>query len=367
MKNSKNIRIKRYLLDSIANGSLAVGDRAPSENELSKMFGVHHSTAEKALRELAYEGYIERRRGSGSYIANPESSKTGNIAIIVNDVNSHFFADLIHEVQKQLEKYNRRLIFFGTSEKFSLEVEYINQLIDKKQADGLLIVPALDVESSERRNFYRKLRGRNIPFVLLFPPDKQPECNTVFSDGRNGNRIATEYLINQGYRNIAFIVHQLPDNNIMEQRLAGYRDALDAAGLPFDEKLLIKIPYPSMEYGFRAAEVWLNMCPRPDSVLAVADILAVGFAMRLREHGIRIPEDIPLIGNGNIELCRPENCNISSLDDALDKVSEEAVKMLMAQLSVGKDVPSHVVIPQRLVVRPPVKRPALKPVPVSVG
>lgn len=353
MKSSKHLQIKQYIIGKIADGTLAVGARSPSENELSTLFGVHHCTAEKALRDLAFEGYIERRRGSGSYICNPDSTRSGNVAVIVNDANTGFFGDLVHAIQRGLEPYRRHLIFFSTGERFSLERGYIEQLIEQRRVDGFIIVPALDAEDRERSAFYRDLRRRKVPFVLVFPPTAQPECHCIQTDDRQGTYDAAAWLLSRGHRRLGFVIHQLPDNVIQQQRLEGYRAALADAGLPFREENLISVPYPSLEYGLLAGEKVLAMTDRPSAFLAVADLLAVGLTIRLRERGVAVPGEVEIIGNGNIDLCRPENFNICTIDDSLEQVGEQAVQLLLSEIGTGQSEPSRIVVPQRLIIRPP--------------
>lgn len=353
MKSSKHALIKQYLIGRIADGSLAVGTRSPSENELSRMFNVHHCTAEKALRDLAVEGYIERRRGSGSYIRKPEDLRSGNIAVIVNDAGSGFFNDLIKAIQKSLEKYKKHLIFFSTSEKFEWEHGYVEQLIEQRKADGFIIVPALSVEDEKRTAFYTDLRRRKVPFVLVFPPTPQPECHTIQTDDRQGTYDATTYLIRQGHRKIGFVIHELPGNVIQQLRLEGYRQALHDAKLQWNEEHLVRIPYPSIENGLKAGEIIYHMADRPTAFLAVSDLLTAGMAIRLREYGISGPNQILLIGNGNIDLCQPGNLNLSTIDDSLDQVGESAVRVLLKDIDLGQSPPVTLVIPQQLIIRNP--------------
>lgn len=351
MKVTKNNTIKQHLLDKISDGSLAVGSRAPSERELSRMFSVHHTTAEKALRELAHEGYIERRRGSGSYIKNIKKPNTGKIAFIVNDANSVFFAPLIHSLQDKLGERKKQLLFFSTSESFMLEKSYIQQLLAKRQVDGFIIVPAVDVSHEERRKFYKALKRRKVPFVLIFPSSSQPDFNTVQTDDEQGLYDATNFLIKQGHKNIGFVNHQIPNNIIAENCLRGYKKSLQEAGLEINESSIINVASPTMELGFKVADNILKMPDRPSAFLIIADILAIGVAIRLRENGIKIPQDIHLIGHGNSNLMKPENCNLSSVDDSIDEVCEEAVKLLINNIQQSPKEPVHIVILQKLMVR----------------
>jgi DNA-binding LacI/PurR family transcriptional regulator len=351
MRVTKNNKIKQHLLDQISDGSLAVGSRAPSERELSKMFAVHHTTAEKALRELAYEGYIERRRGSGSYIRRIEQVRTGKIAFIINNANSGFFSPLIILLQDHLREQKKQLLFFSTSESFMLERSYIQQLLAKKQVDGFIIVPAHDVSHEERRKFYNGLKEQKVPFVLVFPPTSQPDFNTIQTDDEKGIYDATNFLIAQGHEKIGFISHRIPNNIIAKNCLVGYRKSLREANLPINEGSIIKVAYPSMENGFKAADIILKMSRRPTAFVVVADLLAIGIAIRLREHGIKIPEHIHLIGHGNTGLSKPENCNLSSIDDSLEQVCEQAVKVLMRDIKQVPRDPVHIVISPKLIVR----------------
>ena len=144
-----------------------------------------------------------------------------------------------------------------------------------------------------------------------------------------------------------------PDKSVAQLHAGCARGALADAGLPFREEDLITVPYPSLEYGLLAGEKAFALADRPAAFLAVSDLLAVGLAIRLREHGVAVPGEAEVIGNGNIELCRPENFNLSTIDDALDQVGEQAVQLLLRDIGMGQSEPARVVVPQRLVIRAP--------------
>jgi GntR family transcriptional regulator of arabinose operon len=351
MAAAKYISIKQHLIAEIQAGTLDAGMKVPSENKLAQMFSVHHSTAQKALRELVADGYIESRRGSGSYVRQTSQAPSGNIAIIVNSAKNEFFGNLIKSIQDILSRSNRHLLFFDTGECFETERSCIESLLEKRKVDGFIIVPTHLAAEKARADFYDGLRARNIPFVLVFPPTGLPHCHCVHSADEKGAVAAVDYLYEQGHRHIGFVGHMLPDNIIQEQRLAGFRRALRERSLTFNEDDFVKVPYPSLADGRKAADRVRVLEPRPSAFVVVSDLLVVGMRLRFQELDIKVPEQIALLGNGNINLSNGDNFSLTTLDDNLNKVGEAAVTLLVNDILNGLSAPQTIVVDQNLIVR----------------
>jgi len=349
--SAKYTRIKEHLISQIQSGSLQAGMKVPSENQLSDMFGVHHSTAQKALRELVADGYVEARRGSGSYVRETSRPKSGNIAMIVNSVDGEFYGSLTYAAQSVIASTKRHMLSFATRESFEAERRFIEELVARQKVDGLLIVPSLEVDDAVRTDYYRSLRRRNIPFVLIFPPTDQPDCHCVHSDDEGGAEAAVRFLIEQGHTRIGFVGHELPGNLVQQRRLAGFRHALGEHGLPFDERYLVRIPYPSFQHGRLAAEQVAGLAPRPTAFFVVADLLVIGMLSYFTDAGLRVPADIALVGCGNGQLSSSENYALTTLDNGLAEVANAAVKLLDQDVINGTTPARSVVVGQKLVVR----------------
>ena len=104
MTVSKYKKVKQFILNNIQSGEWKEGSKIPSENKLGKMFSLHHSTAQKALRELVAEGVIEGLRGSGHYIKAQKNKHSGNIAVVVNDISGQYFSSLLNSIQSTVSK-----------------------------------------------------------------------------------------------------------------------------------------------------------------------------------------------------------------------------------------------------------------------
>ena len=196
-----------------------------------------------------------------------------------------------------------------------------------------------------------RLRKRKIPFVLINSPQKIDLCHCVSNDDMSGTYEATKLLIKQGHIEIGFIGHKIRGNIIQKRRIAGFEKAIQDSGLKLNKNYIIKVDYPSLENGKKAANIILEKNLKATAYIVIADILTIGMISALNQVGIKIPEDISLLGNGNIKLSSKDNFNISTMDDCLDEIADKAVTILLNDILTGISAPQKIVVPQKIILR----------------
>lgn len=259
-----------------------------------------------------------------------------------------FYGDFLSAVEYEARKANYHLLISGVNAD-----ESYARIAKMRSLDGIVIVgkyPSADIDE------YKKA---NIPVVLVdCYCDDDHFFHSVRTDDRHGGYLATQYLIDHGHRDIAFVAGDLKENGVNYMRFLGYCDALREAGIPLDEGLVFEGSV-DFEYGSQAARQLVRQCAEgtahATAVFATADILAIGMMKGLRDAGMSVPEDFSVVGFDDVYFAE-----ISSLTTVRQNISEkgrEAAKIMIA--AAGSDPIKYPrterVIPMELVERASVR------------
>lgn len=188
----------------------------------------------------------------------------------------------------------------------------------------------------------------SVPVVSIDPHTGPEGHAAIDSDNVGGARAATEHLIGLGHRRIAHIRGR-DDLASAELRETGYRESLAAAGIPFDPGL-VRVGGYQTALSAEVARELLTRPDRPTAVFAANDISAIGVLEVAHELGLRVPEDLSVVGFDDVPLAANARPPLTTVAQPLHDLGAEAVRMLLDMLS-GRTVPSHVQLPASLVVR----------------
>jgi len=313
---------------------------------ISKVLRNHPDIAEKTrervlqrIKELDYQPNVMAR-----------SLVTGRsylIGLVVPDLLHPFFAEMAKALSAAVGKHGYSTIISSSEEDAGLEAKEIQQLTGRR-LDALVIASAgTSTESFER------LDRHNVPYVLIDREFAGLAANFVGIDDVMAGRMATEHLIAQGCRRIAHIRGR--ENSTGSKRFEGYRQALHAAGLPFSEALVIaraQVDINSEAMGAEAMRSLLKGSEVPDGVFAYNDPLAIGAMEAILAAGKRIPEDVAVIGCGNLHYDSLLRVPLSSIDQNSQAIGERSAQILLDILeSKAKPAPKSVVLEPSLVAR----------------
>ncbi|WP_435924212.1 LacI family DNA-binding transcriptional regulator [Paenibacillus sp. DYY-L-2] len=195
--------------------------------------------------------------------------------------------------------------------------------------------------------YFTELLESDIPCVLL---DQESESkSTVYSDNFDGSKQAVEYLHRLGHREIAHIGGG--DSFAGRKRHAGYLQAMESLGLPIQSEHIIQGSYDyTVETGKMAMERLLQASVRPTAVFAAGDNLAVGAMMTLKKQGLRVPEDISIIGFDDIEMAKYLTPQLTTVRQDTYALGSKAADMLISSIEGGERTPSAM-IPVELMIR----------------
>ena len=313
----KTREITIYDLAQKLNISVATVSRALKDDP------VVSKKTKKKIFDLAEElGYR-----SNHFARNLRTQRTDTIGVIVPRLNSYFMSTIIAGMENVANSNGYNLIISQSSESFRKEIANAKTLFNNR-VDGLLVSLAYDTEDiSHFDSFFKK----NIP-VIFFDRVEQHESSTqILIDNSQAAFDATEHLIQQGCKRIVHIT-ATPQRNVYIDRLQGYKQALATHNIPFREDYIL-INNLSFESGMEAAALIREMNPMPDGVFVANDNSAVGCMVSLKQSGIRIPDDIAIVGFNNDPVSKVVEPNLSTINYPGYEMGEVAAWNLINHLN----------------------------------
>ena len=251
--------------------------------------GVDLETRRRVEEAIQALDYVPNRIARGLI-----SQKTQTIGLIVPDVVNPFFAPVLRGAESAARKAGYRVLLCNSEGDLRLEREYIEDLVAHR-VEGLLLAPASDRSQS---SIMPLLRG-SFPLVLIDRTLPDADCDLIVSDNTHGARRLIEHLIAVGHREIAHVTDS-EDTSTGRERLRGYMDALEVAGILFQPDLVVRTTVDRIG-GYRAAQEILARNPLPTAIFAVNNMTAVGTMQALRERGLSVPKDMGLVCFDDVE------------------------------------------------------------------
>ncbi|HEY6738693.1 MAG TPA: GntR family transcriptional regulator [Actinopolymorphaceae bacterium] len=359
-------RVYDHVLESIRDGTLAPGDRVPSEKELAERFGVSRITSKRALQLLAEAGILDRRRGKGSFVADrphrldvsppssrPERARRAScLALVLPDASEAYGLDLMCAIEERAAEHGYHLVVRRSRDRQLIEEQAISALVSGGVAAGLIVFPV-------HGEFYNATLVRLVldrsPLVLV---DRHlpgiPAC-AVHTDNVAAARALTRYVAERGHERIGFVSPPMENTSSIEERLQGYESALEERGLSTDTRLRFSglhstLPGSGTATDARAADrnavrAFLESDPTMTAFVACEYNIAV----LLREVLDELGRDDALI------VCfdspRPASHAFPHIQQDEREMGRRAVDLLVSQLS-GREVPLQTLVPFELVTPP---------------
>jgi LacI family transcriptional regulator len=290
------------------------------------------------------------------------TGRTYLVGLVVPDLLHPFFAEIAKSLSEALRESGYYLIVSSSDEDPDLEEQEINQLLARR-LDTLIVASC----RSTVELFFR-IEKQKTPYVLIDRNLPGLSANFVGVDDEAVGMLATRHLIEVGCRKIAHI--RGPETSPGIRRVEGYKRALTQSGIKIIDDYIIREPKGDVETRQRGAEAMrqlLNLKPRPDGVFCFNDPMAMGAMNYALEQGVRIPEDIALIGCGNLHYDDALSVPLSSINQHSRRIGQEAGRIALGILnSKVPSKPESVILQPELVVRRSTRRTGSKTVPSKV-
>lgn len=252
-----------------------------------------HPAIKKETKKRIKEMALKMGYQNNTFASSLRSRRTNTIGIIVPRINSSFMSTVIAGLEQVVNSKGYNLIISQSQEEYDKEIASATTMFNSR-VDGLLVSLA---SNTERIQHFESLLRKKIPVIFFDRVFDHPDCTNIVIDNTKAGYDAVAHLLDQGCRRIIYIGGDVK-RNVYADRLKGYKQALDERGIAFTDKYVITAQL-SEQVGMEVAQKILQMHPRPDGVFAANDSTAVACMQTLRDAGVRVPEDIAIVGFNN--------------------------------------------------------------------
>lgn len=303
--------------------------------------GVHSETRAKVKEAIRELGYIYDRRAAN---LRQSAAKSKIVGVIVNDLTNAFFAELAVGIDEIVQSADYVQFLSSSSESLDRQQELIVSM-QEHGISGLILSPARGTRARDLKS----VLSNDIPVVLVVRDVPGSPASVLKSDNAAGAREATEFLLGLGHRRIAFL-GGFPETAVHSERVAGYRAALEAAGLAAGDHLVVP-ESPSRAGGAVAMGAVLSMREPPTAAICFNDAVAFGACDGLRAKGLEPGRDFGIVGFDDVIEARTAVPSLTTVSVDPQGMGRRAATLLLKQINARTNDPETVITSVRLVVR----------------
>lgn len=304
---------------------------------------VNVKTKERVLRAAKELKYFPNMMAKGL-----ATNKSNTIGIIVPDINIVFYADILRTIDEMLGKAGYSVLAAMSNNDPEAEEKIIRTFISKR-IEGVLAVPT-NKQTKALTVYQKALRDYNIPLVYITSLYTVDNIRYVMGDIEAGTYMLVNHLIDLGHREIVFIGgdRTVPVTGL---RLKGMVRALEEHGIAFREENLIECDDIHYEQAVVATQALIGRRRDFTAVCSMNDEMALGVINTLQGSGIRIPEDVSVVGYDNTIFSRVSSVGITSIDSNIDRTCRQAVDMLFQVMREEALEQEHIMIEPTMIRR----------------
>lgn len=319
--------------------------------DIARAAGVSHTTVSRALKDnpaisAETRARIQQLAGEMGYTPSAVaqsllSSRTQTIGMVITTIADPFVAEVVEGVESVAQAANYS-VFLTTSHNNPDQEIAVVETLHRRRVDAIIVT------SSRVGSLYRsRLDQIKIPVVLINNQEEGEFFHSVSANDIQGAQLAVEHLIRLGHRNIGYIgAPNRPRSN--RRRQSGYQKALTQAGIHFDPKWVLQLQVEAdFERGRAGVELFLNS--GITATFCYNDIIAIGLLMACQQKGIRVPNQLSIIGFDNITATQYVTPPLTSVYQPRLQMGKTAMQMTLALLN-NKDVQDHI-LPCKLIIR----------------
>ena len=275
------------------------------------------------------------------------TGRTGVLALVVPEIDVPYFSELARDVINAAAEFGYRVMIDQTAHDHERERELLTGADRTMLFDGVLFSPLVTRAELEEMN-----ARTSMPIVLLGEHDFDGRYDHVAIDNLRAAQDATRHLIAIGRTRIAAIGAQpLESYTTPQQRTAGYEAALVEAGMTPDPSMVHPAAHYRRADGYAAARALLAQTPRPDAIFCYSDILAMGALRAAYDAGVRVPEDVAIIGIDDIEEGRFSRPTLSTVSLDTPFIARNAIARIAARIENPDGVAEQIVAPHTVLLR----------------
>jgi len=326
-------------------------------HDIAKKLNLSASTVSRSLQDkpvisVATRLLVQRTAEEMGYrpniqAANLRTRRTNTIGVIVPLINRHFFSSVISGIEEIAYSQGFTVTISQSNDKFEKECKIAHTLFANR-VDGVILSIGMETNTFDHLKLFS---DRNIPMVFFDRVVDEIDSHKIVVDDFGGGYRATQHLISQGAKTVAHIGGPLL-LKIYENRQKGFCDALKDAGLKVNETLIVNNSL-TREDGILAISKLMQNELKPDAVFCANDTVALSVIMYLKENGIKVPEDIAVVGFSNEPFSEVVTPSISTIKQPGFLMGQKAAKLIIQQILYDKENPTYqtIVMPTELIIR----------------
>lgn len=302
---AKYEEILTWIKGRLEKGELKPGDRVESEHQLCSQFQVSRQTVRHAIAVLEHEGVVERRRGSGTYVkatvnVQDKEKKTMQVAVMTTFVQEYIFAAIIQEIENELSRAGYGMQISFTNNSIEKERFILKNILEKNMVDGLIAETTKSGLPNPNLDIYKKIMSKGIPVIFINSHYSGLDAPYVSLNDKKAGKMVTNHLIRCGHRDIAAIFKA--DDGQGHERYAGYIEALMEAEIRIKGERVVWVDTEEGRH-IREDGGWiLRRLQGCTACVCYNDEIASRLVAVCLEQGIRVPEDLSVIGIDDSDL-----------------------------------------------------------------
>ena len=311
---------------------------------------VSAETCSRILKALDDNGYHKN-----ALVRALRANRTHVVGIVVPNAGFHFYSEIVRAAEKEAGDHGLQC-FLCQNHCESGQIEKEINALREYRVDGIMIVT---VSSMASPLAYRSMKQHKVPFVVVDVPTESVKTHFVGSDNFEAGRVATEHLLKLGHRRIAFLkgYHENPG---AQERLKGYMNALLEFGISVEDDLMTGDGF-EFESGQRAISTLLDRHISFSALIASSDFAALGAVQELGRRGLRVPDDISLIGCGNLDFSAMVTPTLTTIDQHPLQLGRQAMHLLVDQIEGRAKASQKILVKPDLVFRESTASPSERP------
>lgn len=271
------------------------------------------------------------------------TKKSYLIGVIVTNLANSYVAEMVRGIEEVGKMYNYDILLCSSYGDKSTELKYL-QLLNRKQVEGIIFISDnLNDEIKERISEYK------IPFIYLSRHSMEEKYPTVTIDNYLAAYEMTQYLISLGHQNIAYVADGIEPSNLEKIKIDGYKNALKENGI--DKEIIYNAKGGKDEDGYNIAKDILNHDKDITAVFCSHDELAIGIINYFYDNDIKVPEDISVVGYGDIKFASMLRPKLTTVKEPFYDMGAVAIRMIIKEIMGEKIKERKINLPFHIEVR----------------
>ncbi|MBT2657175.1 GntR family transcriptional regulator [Bacillus sp. ISL-18] len=343
-QKTKYNMVKEKITEWITSGTVQPGEKIYSENELVKMFGVSRHTVRQAVGDLVHEGWLYREQGAGTFCSNKmfESTQTAeaspkvqrlntngkNIGVITTYISDYIFPSIIKGIESYLTAQGYSLTFACTDNDVEKEKQCLETMLSRN-INGLIVEPTRSSNYNPNIQYYLQLEQNNIPYLMINQYYSQLMPPHIIMNDEHGGFIATEHVIKLGHEKIIglFKTDDLQGVN----RMQGFIRAFRENNLSFFPDMVITYTTEDKDSNVvERLQEFFKKENKPTAIVCYNDQLALQVIFMLRGLGLKVPEDVSIVGYDDSSLAEATDIKLTSVSHPKMDMGIEAAKWIVS-------------------------------------